>query len=196
MKREAPCESKGYSPPWPNIINTLNYILFSEGYYKKFKSKWLHQILPIVAGIAFIYDICCLWDNIYIPDRNNMFPSGRIILIHILIGFVILQFIEREKKRVYPENLSEELWSNVWLSIIHASPDEIHLGKKGCQALVSRPCLCHFHIMRFLALFIILSWENEFRFCPPGIFTRVAVHSSGVAILIMITVVYGINYDY
>jgi hypothetical protein len=154
--------------------------------------------LAIVAGIAFIM-ISVAYGITYIFQTGTIvFPFEPYFFLFIFsIGFVIFTvYFEREKKVVYPRELIGGAMASACLTflIIACVAGMKYIWENGVSGIGVETLAYAFSISMILSLilyFVIRKIEVKFL---PGDFTRVLSIVIGMAFLMMITVVYGINY--
>lgn len=151
-----------------------------------------------MAGIAFIM-ISVAYGITYIFQTGTIvFPFGPYYFLFIFsIGFVIFTaYFEREKKAVYPRELIGGAMASACLTflIIACVAGIKYIWEKGLSGIGIETLAYAFSISMILSLILyFVLGKIEVRFVPRD-FTRVLSIVMGIAILIMITVVYGINY--
>jgi hypothetical protein len=151
-----------------------------------------------VAGIAFIM-ISVAYGITYIFQTGTIvFPFGPYYFLFIFsIAFVIFTvYFEREKKAVYPRELIGGAMASSCLTflIIACVAGMKYIWEKGLSGIGIETIAYAFSISMILSLILyFVLGKIEVKFAPRD-FTRVLSIVMGMAILIMITVVYGINY--
>ena len=151
-----------------------------------------------MAGIAFIM-ISVAYGITYIFQTGTIvFPFGPYYFLFIFsIAFVIFTvYFEREKKAVYPRELIGGAMASSCLTflIIACVAGMKYIWEKGLSGIGIETIAYAFSISMILSLILyFVLGKIEVKFAPRD-FTRVLSIVMGMAILIMITVVYGINY--
>jgi len=154
--------------------------------------------LAIVAGIAFIM-ISVAYGITYIFKTGKIvFPIQPYYLLFIFsIGFVIFTvFFERELKAVYPRELIGGALASACLTflIMACVAGMRYIWEKGLRGIGIETMAYAFSISMILSLILYFVIRKiELKFTPPD-FTKVLSIVLGIAVLMMITVVYGINY--
>jgi len=144
-------------------------------------------MISVAYGITYIFQ-----------TGTIVFPFGPYYFLFIFsIGFVIFTvYFEREKKAVYPRELIGGAMASACLTflIIACVAGMKYIWEKGLSGIGVETLAYAFSISMILSLILYFVMRKiEFRFVPRD-FTRVLSIVLGMAILIMITVVYGINY--
>lgn len=154
--------------------------------------------MAIVAGIAFIM-ISVAYGITYIFQTGKiLFPIQPHYLLFIFsIGFVIFTvFFEREIKAVYPRELIGGAMASACLTflIMACIAGMRYIWEKGLRGIGVETLAYAFSISMILSLILYFVIRKiEVKFIPPD-FTKVLSIVLGIAIFMMITVVYGINY--
>ncbi len=144
-------------------------------------------MISVAYGITYIFQ-----------TGTILFPFEPYYFLFIFsIAFVIFTvYFEREKKAVYPKELIGGAMAASCLTflIIACVAGMKYIWEKGLSGIGIETIAYAFSISMILSLilFFVLG-KIEVKFAP-GDFTRVLSIVLGMAILIMITVVYGINY--
>lgn len=154
--------------------------------------------MAIVAGIAFIM-ISVAYGITYIFQTGTIvFPFGPYYFLFIFsIGFVIFTiYFEREKKAVYPRELIGGAMASACMTflVITCVAGMKYIWEKGLSGIGVETLAYAFSISMILSLilyFVVRKIEVKF---APRDFSRVLSIVLGTAFLMMITVVYGINY--
>ncbi|HMB44879.1 MAG TPA: hypothetical protein VKL21_03555 [Candidatus Methanoperedens sp.] len=144
-------------------------------------------MISVAYGITYIFQ-----------TGTIVFPFGPYYFLFIFsIGFVIFTvYFEREKKAVYPRELIGGAMASSCLTflIIACVAGMKYIWEKGLSGIGIETLAYAFSISMILSLILyFVLGKIEVKFVP-GDFTRVLSIVLGMAILIMITVVYGINY--
>lgn len=144
-------------------------------------------MISVAYGITYIFQ-----------TGTIVFPFGPYYFLFIFsIGFVIFTaYFEREKKAVYPRELIGGAMASACLTflIIACVAGIKYIWEKGLSGIGIETLAYAFSISMILSLILyFVLGKIEVRFVPRD-FTRVLSVVMGIAILIMITVVYGINY--
>ncbi|PWB54250.1 MAG: hypothetical protein C3F06_05150 [Candidatus Methanoperedenaceae archaeon] len=144
-------------------------------------------MISVAYGITYIFQ-----------TGTIVFPFGPYYFLFIFsIGFVIFTaYFEREKKAVYPRELIGGAMASACLTflIIACVAGIKYIWEKGLSGIGIETLAYAFSISMILSLILyFVLGKIEVRFVPRD-FTRVLSIVMGIAILIMITVVYGINY--
>ena len=144
-------------------------------------------MISVAYGITYIFQ-----------TGTIVFPFGPYYFLFIFsIGFVIFTvYFEREKKAVYPRELIGGAMASACLTflIIACVAGMKYIWEKGLSGIGIETLAYAFSISMILSLILyFVMGKIELRFVPRD-FTRVLSIVMGMAILIMITVVYGINY--
>jgi len=144
-------------------------------------------MISVAYGITYIF-----------RTGTIVFPFEPYYFLFIFsIGFVIFTvYFEREKKAVYPRELTGGAMASACLTflIIACAAGVKYIWEKGLSGIGIETLAYAFSISMILSLilyFVIGKIEVKFSHRD---FTRVLSVVMGVAILMMITVVYGINY--
>jgi len=144
-------------------------------------------MISVAYGITYIF-----------RTGTIVFPFEPYYFLFIFsIGFVIFTvYFEREKKAVYPRDLIGGAMASSCLSflIIACVAGMKYIWEKGLSGIGIETLAYAFSISMILSLILyFVMGKIEVRFVPRD-FTRVLSIVMGIAILMMITVVYGINY--
>ncbi|MCX9083013.1 MAG: hypothetical protein OIN83_12545 [Candidatus Methanoperedens sp.] len=144
-------------------------------------------MISVAYGITYIFQ-----------TGTIVFPFGPYYFLFIFsIAFVIFTvYFEQEKKAVYPRELIGGAMASACLTflIIACVAGMKYIWEKGLSGIGIETLAYAFSISMILSLILYFVMRKmEFRFIPRD-FTRVLSIVLGMAILIMITVVYGINY--
>gem|GEM_PF-573147 len=180
-----------------NCLNTDNHILFSRDNIK-FKSNDFARILAIVAVLAYIM-ISVAYGITYIFQTGTvLFPIQPYYLLFIFsISFVIFTvYFEREIKLVYPrEMIGGAMASSCLTFLIMAGLAGMkYIWEKGLTDLGIETLAYAFSISMILSLILYFAIRKvEVKFAPRD-FMRVLFIVIGIAVVMMIAVVYGINY--
>lgn len=144
-------------------------------------------MISVAYGITYIFQT----GTIVFPFEPYYF------LFLFSIGFVIFTvYFEREKKAVYPRELIGGAMASACLTflIIACVAGMKYIWEKGLSGIGIETIAYAFSISMILSLILyFVLGKIEVKFAPRD-FTRVLSIVLGMAILIMITVVYGINY--
>jgi hypothetical protein len=144
-------------------------------------------MISVAYGITYIFQ-----------TGTIVFPFEPYYFLFIFsIGFVIFTvYFQREKKAVYPRELIGGAMASSCLTflIIACVAGMKYIWEKGLSGIGIETIAYAFSISMILSLILyFVLGKIEVKFLP-GDFTRVLSIVLGMAILIMITVVYGINY--
>jgi hypothetical protein len=144
-------------------------------------------MISVAYGITYIFQ-----------TGTIVFPFGPYYFLFIFsIGFVIFTvYFEREKKAVYPRELIGGAMASSCLTflIIACVAGIKYIWEKGLSGIGIETFAYAFSISMILSLILyFVLGKIEVKFLPRD-FTRVLSIVLGMAVLIMITVVYGINY--
>ncbi len=144
-------------------------------------------MISVAYGITYIFQ-----------TGTIVFPFEPYYFLFIFsIGFVIFTvYFEREKKAVYPRELIGGAMASLCLTfiIIACVAGIKYIWERGLSGIGIETIAYAFSISMILSLILyFVLGKIEVKFAP-GDFTRVLSIVLGMATLIMITVVYGINY--
>lgn len=154
--------------------------------------------MAIVAGIAFIM-ISVAYGITYIFRTGTIvFPFGPYyFLLLFSIGFVIFTaYFERERKAVHPNDLFGGAIASACLTFIAIAcvAGIKYIWEKGLSGIGIETLVYAFSISMILSLILYFAIRKiEYKFSH-GDLLRVLYIVLGIAVLMMITVVYGINY--
>jgi hypothetical protein len=164
----------------------------------KFKSNDFARILAIVAVLAYIM-ISVAYGITYIFQTGKVvFPIQPYYLLFIFsIGFVIFTvYFEREIKAVYPREMIGGAMASFCLTFIIMADlaGMKYIWEKGLSGLGIETMAYAFSISMILSLILYFAIRKiEVKFAPRD-FMRVLSIVIGIAVFMMIAVVYGINY--
>ncbi|MFA4956103.1 MAG: hypothetical protein WC556_03915 [Candidatus Methanoperedens sp.] len=164
----------------------------------KFKSNDFARILAIVAVLAYIM-ISVAYGMTYIFQNGKMvFPIQPYYLLFIFsIGFVIFTvYFEREIKAVYPIEMMGGAMASFCLTFIIMADlaGMKYIWEKGLSGIGIETMAYAFSISMILSMILYFAIRKiEVKFEPRD-FMRVLSIVIGIAVLMMIAVVYGINY--
>lgn len=164
----------------------------------KLESNAIARTLAVVAGMAFIM-ISVAYGFSYIFEQGSIiFPVEPYYLFFIFaIGFVLFSvFFEREIGAVYPRELiGGAIASACFTFIITAAiAGMLYIWDKGLYGLGVDTVLYAFSISMILSLIsyiVIKRMEIKIEYND---YARVLAIVAGIAFIIMISIVYGINY--
>lgn len=144
-------------------------------------------MISVAYGLTYIFQ-----------TGNIVFPYEPYYFLFIFsIGFVIFTiYFEREKKAFFQRELIGGALTSACLTflIIACVAGMKYIWEKGLSGIGIETLAYAFSISMILSLILyFVIGKIEFKFVP-GDFTRVLSIVLGIAILIMVTVVYGINY--
>ena len=144
-------------------------------------------MISVAYGITYIFQ-----------TGTIVFPSGPYYFLFIFsIGFVIFTvYFEREIKAVYPRELIGGAMASACLTflLIACVAGMRYIWEKGLRGIGIETLAYAFSISMILSLILYFVIRKiEVKFIPPD-FTKVLSIVLGIAVLMMITVVYGINY--
>ena len=144
-------------------------------------------MISVAYGLTYIFQA----GHIVFPYEPYYF------LFIFSIGFVIFTaYFEREKKAVYPRDLIGGAIASACLTflIIACLAGMKYIWEKGLSGIGIETLAYAFSISMILSLILyFVIGKIEFKFTP-GDFKNVLSIVLGIAVLMMITVVYGINY--
>jgi len=144
-------------------------------------------MISVAYGITYIFQ-----------TGTIVFPSGPYYFLFIFsIGFVIFTvYFEREIKAVYPRELIGGAMASACLTflLIACVAGMRYIWEKGLRGIGIETLAYAFSISMILSLILYFVIRKiEVKFIPPD-FTKVLSIVLSIAVLMMITVVYGINY--
>jgi hypothetical protein len=144
-------------------------------------------MISVAYGITYIFQ-----------TGTIVFPFGPYYFLFIFsIGFVIFTvYFEREIKAVYPRGLIGGAMASACLTflLIACVAGMRYIWEKGLRGIGIETLAYAFSISMILSLILYFVIRKiEVKFIPPD-FTKVLSIVLGIAVLMMITVVYGINY--
>ena len=144
-------------------------------------------MISVAYGITYIFQ-----------TGTIVFPSGPYYFLFIFsIGFVIFTvYFEREIKAVYPRELIGGAMASACLTflLIACVAGMKYIWEKGLRGIGIETLAYAFSISMILSLILYFVIRKiEVKFIPPD-FTKVLSIVLSIAVLMMITVVYGINY--
>jgi hypothetical protein len=162
----------------------------------KFKSNDFARILAIVAVLAYIM-ISVAYGITYIVQKESVNFLDPYFLFMFSIGLVIFTvFFEREKKAVYPRNIIGGAMASACLTflVMACFAGMKYIWEKGLTGLGIETLAYAFSISMILSLILYFAIRKiEIKF-PTRDFINVLSIVTGIAVLMMIAVVYGINY--
>jgi hypothetical protein len=164
----------------------------------KFKSNDFARILAIVAILAYIM-ISVAYGITYIFQTGIVvFPiQPYYLLFFFSIGFVIFTvYFEREIKAVYPREIIGGAMASACLTflVMAGLGGMKYIWEKGLSGLGIETLAYAFSISMILSLILYFAIRKiEVKF-PHRDFRRVLFAVLGIAVFMMIAVVYGINY--
>jgi hypothetical protein len=162
----------------------------------KFKSNDFIRILAIVAVLAYIM-ISVAYGITYIFQNESVDLLDPYFLFLFSIGLVIFTvFFEREKKAVYPRNIIGGAIASACLTflVMACFAGMKYIWEKGLTDLGIETLAYAFSISMILSLILYFAIRKiEIKF-PTKDFINVLSIVTGIAVLMMIAVVYGINY--
>jgi hypothetical protein len=164
----------------------------------KFKSNDFARILAIVAVLAYIMISVAYGIKYIFQTGTVVFPIQPYYLLFIFsICFVIFTvYFEREIKAVYPREMIGGAMASLCLTflIMAGLGGMKYIWEKGLSGLGIETLAYAFSISMILSLilyFVIRKIELKF---APRDFTKVLSIVIGIAVVMMMAVVYGINY--
>ncbi|MCX9084936.1 MAG: hypothetical protein OIN87_09085 [Candidatus Methanoperedens sp.] len=163
----------------------------------KFKSNDFARILVIVAVLAYIMISVAYGIKSIFQTGTMVFPEPHYFLFLFSIGFVIFTvFFEREIKAVYPRDIIGGALASACLTFLAMAgfAGMRYIWEKGLTDLGIETMAYGFSISMILSLILYFALRKiEVKFVPKG-FTKVLYIVIGIAVVMMISVVYGINY--
>jgi hypothetical protein len=163
----------------------------------KLKSNDFARILAIVAVLAYIMISVAYGIKSIFQTGTVVFPEPHYFSFLFSIGFVIFTvFFEREIKAVYPRELIGGALASACLTflVMAGFAGMKYIWEKGLTDLGIENMAYGFSISMILSLILYFAIRKiEVKFAPKG-FMRVLYTVIGIAVVMMIAVVYGINY--
>ena len=144
-------------------------------------------MISVAYGITYIFQT----GTIVFPFEPYYF-----LFIFSIVFVIFTVYFEREKKAVYPRELIGGAMASLCLTfiIIACVAGIKYIWERGLSGIGIETIAYAFSISMILSLILyFVLGKIEVKFAP-GDFTKVLSIVLGMAILIMITVVYGINY--
>jgi hypothetical protein len=162
----------------------------------KFKSNDFARILATVAVLAYIM-ISVAYGITYIVQNESVDFLDSYFLFMFSIGLVIFTvFFEREKKAVYPRNIIGGAIASACLTflVMACLAGMKYIWEKGLTDLGIETMAYAFSISMILSLILYFAIRKiEIKF-PTRDFIKVLSIVTAIAVLMMMAVVYGINY--
>jgi hypothetical protein len=163
----------------------------------KFKSNDFARILAIVAVLAYIMISVAYGIKSIFQTGTVVFPEPHYFLFLFSIGFVIFTvFFEQKIKAVYPRDMIGGGLVSACLTflVMAGFAGMKYIWEKGPSGLGIETMAYAFSISMILSMILYFAIRKiEIKFAP-GDFTEVLSIVLGIAVLMMIAVVYGINY--
>jgi hypothetical protein len=164
----------------------------------KFKSNDFARILAIVAVLAYIMISVAYGIKSIFQTGHMVFPIGPYYFLFLFsIGFVIFTvFFEREIKAVYPREIIGGAIASACLTflIMAGFAGMKFIWEKGLTDLGIETMAYAFSISMILSLILYFAIRKiEVKFAHRD-FRRVLSIVMGIAVVMMLAVVYGINY--
>lgn len=164
----------------------------------KFKSNDFARILSIVAVLAYIMISVAYGIKSIFQTGHMVFPIGPYYFLFLFsIGFVIFTvFFEREIKAVYPREIIGGAIASACLTflVMAGLAGMKFIWEKGLTDLGIETMAYAFSISMILSLILYFAIRKiEVKFAHRD-FRRVLSIVMGIAVVMMLAVVYGINY--
>ncbi len=163
----------------------------------KFKSNDFARILTIVAVLAYIMISVAYGIKSIFQTGTVVFPEPHYFLFLFSIGFVIFTvFFEREIKAVYPRDIIGGATASACLTFLAMAgyAGMKYIWEKGLTDLGIETMAYGFSISMILSMILYFAIRKiEVKFAPRD-FIKVLSIVMGLAFVMMIAVVYGINY--